>query len=98
MTEIKKELKQENLTVKANAVSKLTYVGHSHSCDRIGTGAGLTLYSGTPLWSPWGPGEVSCIQWNPSIVDALGPGEVSCIERCPHFGVHTYIWDIAKCP
>ena len=26
MTEIKKELKQENLSVKANAVSKLTYV------------------------------------------------------------------------
>ena len=30
-------------------------------------------YSGTPLlWTPWGPGEVSCIQWNPSIVDTLG--------------------------
>jgi len=26
MTEIKKELKQENITVKATAVSKLTYV------------------------------------------------------------------------
>ena len=31
------------------------------------------MYSGTPLlWIPWGPGEVSCIQWNPSIVDTLG--------------------------
>ena len=26
MTEIKKELKQENMSIKANAVSKLTYV------------------------------------------------------------------------
>ena len=31
------------------------------------------LYSRTPLmWTPWGPGEVSCIQWNPSNVDTLG--------------------------
>ena len=31
------------------------------------------VYSGTPLlWTPWGPGEVSCIQWDPSIVDTLG--------------------------
>ena len=30
-------------------------------------------YSGAPLmWTPWGPGEVSCIQWIPSIVDTLG--------------------------
>ena len=35
-------------------------------------------YSGTPLlWTPWGPGEVSCIEScshfrNPSIVDTLG--------------------------
>ena len=27
------------------------------------------LYGGSALlWTPWGPGEVSCIQWNPSIV------------------------------
>ena len=31
------------------------------------------VYSGTPLlWTPWGRGEVSCIQWNSSIVDTLG--------------------------
>ena len=31
------------------------------------------VYSGTPLmWTPWGAGEVSCIQWNPSNVDTLG--------------------------
>ena len=31
------------------------------------------VYSGTPLlWTPWGSGEVSCIQWNPSNVDTLG--------------------------
>ena len=31
------------------------------------------VYSGTPLiGTPWGPGEVFCIQWNPSIVDTLG--------------------------
>ena len=34
------------------------------------------------MWTPWGPGEVSCVQWRPSIG---GPNEVSCIERCPHF-------------
>ena len=33
----------------------------------------IGIYSGTPLlWTPWGPGEVSCIQWNPSIMDTLG--------------------------
>ena len=31
------------------------------------------IYSGTPLMrTPWGPGEVCCIQWNPSNVDTLG--------------------------
>ena len=36
-------------------------------------GAACTMNSGTPLlWTPWGPGKVSCIQWNPSIVDTLG--------------------------
>ena len=30
-------------------------------------------YGGTPLlWTPWGLGEVSCIQWNPSDVDTVG--------------------------
>ena len=24
------------------------------------------------VWTPWGPGRVSCIQWNPSTVDTLG--------------------------
>ena len=24
-------------------------------------------YSGTLLWTPWGPGGVSCIQWNPAL-------------------------------
>ena len=33
----------------------------------------MSQYSGTPLLgTPWGPGEVSCIQWNPSIGDTLG--------------------------
>ena len=42
------------------------------------------VYSGTPLMRTlWGSGEMSCVQWNPSIVDTLGPGEVSRIERCP---------------
>ena len=39
-----------------------------HTCVRYGV-----IYSGAPLlWTPWGPGEVSCIQWSPSIVDTLG--------------------------
>ena len=24
------------------------------------------------MWTLWGPGEVCCIQWNPSNVDTLG--------------------------
>ena len=63
--------------------------------------AACTLYSGTPpLWALWGPGEVSCIQWNPHLGDLVkcpvysgtplvwapwGPGEMSCLERCSHF-------------
>ena len=53
-------------------------------CGHLGDLVKCPVYSGAPLlWTPWGPGEVSCIQWNPSIVDTLGTW--SCIERCPHF-------------
>ena len=42
-------------------------------CGHLGDLVKCPVYSGTPLlWTPWGPGEVSCIQWNPSIVDTLG--------------------------
>ena len=35
--------------------------------------ASRTALHGTPLlWTLWEPGEVSCIQWNPSNVDILG--------------------------
>ena len=55
------------------------------------------VYSGTPLlWTPWGHGEVSCIQWNPSSnVDTFGD-MVKCpiIERCPHFrGKFTFVYE-----
>ena len=41
-------------------------------CGHLGDLVKCPVYSGTPLlWTPWGPGEVSCIQWNPSIVDTL---------------------------
>ena len=42
-------------------------------CGHLGDLVECPVYNGTPLlWTPWGPGEVSCIQWNPSIVDTLG--------------------------
>ena len=42
-------------------------------CGHFGDLVKCPVYSGTPLlWTLWGPGEVSCIQWNPSIVDTLG--------------------------
>ena len=47
------------------------------------------------LWTPWGPGEVSCIKRCPRfkgkfvlrkhISKVSLPGEVSCIKRCPCF-------------
>ena len=55
------------------------YCGHLGKCP---------VYSGTPLlWTPW---EVSCIQWNPSIVDTLG-SVLYTVESlyCEHLG---------KCP
>ena len=60
------------------------------------------INSGTPLlWTPWGSGEVFCIQWNPSIVDTFGRTcEVYCIERCPHFRgkfiLRKHIWNTAS--
>ena len=42
-------------------------------CGHLGDLVKCPVYTGTPLlWTPWGPGEVVCIQWNPSIVDTLG--------------------------
>ena len=50
---------------------------------------------------PWGPGEVSCIQWNPFIVDTVRMwcsvlyGKVSSFQEplyCGHLG------DLMKCP
>ena len=49
--------------------SKHAYV-ESLYCGHLGDLVKCPVYSGTPLL--WGPGEVSCIQWNPSIVDTLG--------------------------
>ena len=34
-------------------------------CGHLGDLVKCPVYSGAPLlWAPWGPGEVSCIQWN----------------------------------
>ena len=42
------------------------------------------VYSGTPLlWTPWGPGEVSCIE--------------RCPQFRGNF-IRKHIWDIEKCP
>ena len=43
------------------------------------------IYSGTPLlWTPWGPGEVSCIE--------------RCPHFRGKFTLGKHIWDTAKCP
>ena len=48
----------------------------------------LWHYSGTPLmWTPWGPGEVSCIQWSPSNVDT--PGD---LVKCPVYSGTPLMW------
>ena len=45
----------------------------------------ILVYSGTPLLrTPWGPGEVSCIE--------------RCPHLCGKFILRKHIWDIAKCP
>ena len=49
-----------------------------------------TIYSGTPLlcghsvWTPWGPGKVSCIE--------------RCPHFSGKFLLRKDTWDIAKCP
>ena len=44
-------------------------------------------YNGTPpLWTPWGPGEVSRIEGGPHFRGQLvGHREMSLIQRCPYF-------------
>ena len=56
------------------------------------------------MWTPWGPGKVSCIQWSPSNVDSLGTWEsVLYTEGCPHFRNprlycgHLAIGDLVQC-
>ena len=66
-------------------------------CGHLGDLVKCPVYSGAPLlWTPWGPGEVSCIQWSPSIVDTLGTwGSVLYTVEllyCGHLG------DLVKCP
>ena len=74
-------------------------------CGHLGDLVKYPVYSGTPLLrTPWGPGEVSCIKWNPSIMDTLGD-----LVKCPvqrdvlitfqgTLRKHTCTWDISKCP
>ena len=52
MTEIKKELKQDNVNIKANAVSKLTYVSLNHFSWLYLVGVSLSEFhtSVTALW------------------------------------------------
>ena len=66
-------------------------------CGHLGDLGKCPVYSGTPLlWKPWGPGEMSRIQWNPSVVDTLGTwGNVPYTVEplcCGHLG------DLGKCP
>ena len=48
------------------------------------------VYSGAPLlWTPWGPGEVSCIERCPhfrcKFTAYSGLRKVSLLQRCPCF-------------
>ena len=75
-------------------------------CGHLGYLVKCTVYSGTPLlWTPWVPGEVSCIQWNPSIVDTLGTwrsvlytveplycGHLGYLEKCPVYSGTPLLW------
>ena len=50
------------------------------------------VYRGTPLlWTPWGPSEVSSIQWNPSIVDTLETSAVALMEAVLNRGFVMYL-------
>ena len=64
--------------------------------DTLGTWRSVLYTVEALLWTPWGPGEVSCIQWNPSIVNTLGTWRsvLYTVEPlyCGHLG------DLAKCP
>ena len=74
-------------------------------CGHLGDLVKCPVYSGTPLlWTPWGPGEVSCIEkcphfrgnnilrkyiiWN--IAKCL-ISEVSLFQECPLRGAHCKI-------
>ena len=52
--------------------SEAVYTVEPLYCGCFGDLVKCPVYSGTSLlWTLWGPGEVSCIQWNLSIVDTL---------------------------
>ena len=51
----------------------------------VGVAANPFYYNGTPLlWTPWGPGKVSCVE--------------RCPHFSGKFILRKHIWDIAKCP
>ena len=56
----------------------------------LSTSCHVHVYSGAPLlWTPWGPGEVSCIERCPHFRGKfkahLGHSKVSLIQRSPYF-------------
>ena len=55
------------------------------NCGHLGDLVKCPVYSGTPqLWTPWGPGEVSCIE--------------RCPHLRGKFTLGKHIWDTAKYP
>ena len=80
-------------------------------CGHLGDLVKCPVYSGTPLlWTPWGPGGMSCIQWNPSIVDTLGTwwsvlytveplycGHLGDLVKCPVYIYCGHLGDLVKC-
>ena len=66
-------------------------------CGHLGDLVKCSVYSGTPLlWTPWGPGEVSCIERCPHFRGKLGHSKVSLLaevflfQGCPLRGVPLY--------
>ena len=41
------------------------------------------------MWTPLGPGKVSCIQWNPSNVDTFGLWD---LVKCPVYSGTPLMW------
>ena len=73
------------------------YTAESLYCGHLGDLVECPVYSGiTLLWAPWGPGEVSCIQRNHSIVGTSGTWRSVLYTAKPLYCGH--LGDLVECP